>query len=84
MPRQLTPELKERRMDACEELMRRHETEGDAFFQRVVTGDEIWVHHFQPEMKMTGREWRHSTSLKPKKFPHTAVRWKSDADALLG
>jgi len=44
VPRQLTPELKEWRVDACEELLRHYETEGDTFLQRVVTGDESWVH----------------------------------------
>jgi len=56
VPRQLTPKLKEWQIDACEELPRRYETEGDAFLQRVVTGDESWVHHFQPEMKRASKE----------------------------
>jgi histone-lysine N-methyltransferase SETMAR len=33
-----------------------------------VTGGESWVHHFQPETKKASKEWRHSTSPKPKKF----------------
>jgi histone-lysine N-methyltransferase SETMAR len=68
VPRQLTLELKERRMDACEELMGRYKTEGDAFLQRIVTGDESWVHYFQPETKRASKEWRHSISPKPRKF----------------
>jgi hypothetical protein len=31
VPRQLTAELKERRVDACQELLKRFETEGDGF-----------------------------------------------------
>ena len=38
VPRQLTPELRERRVDACEELLRRFEREGDGFLARIVTG----------------------------------------------
>lgn len=38
--KQLTPELKEQRMDICETLMRRYETKGDGFLKRIVTGDE--------------------------------------------
>ena len=68
VPRQLTPELKDRRVDACEEILQRYETEGDAFLQRVVTGDESWVHYFQPETKRASKEWRHLTSPKPQKF----------------
>ena len=68
VPRQLTPELRERRVDACEELLRRYEREGDGFLARIVTGDENWVHFHQPETKRASKEWRHSSSPKPKKF----------------
>jgi histone-lysine N-methyltransferase SETMAR len=68
VPRQLTHELKERHVDACQERLRRYETEGDGFLQRIVTVNESWVHHFQPETKKASKEWRHSSSPKPKKF----------------
>jgi hypothetical protein len=66
--RHLTPELKERRVDACEELLRRFEAEGDGFLARIVTGDDTWVHYHQPETKRASNEWHHSSSPKPKKF----------------
>ena len=50
VPRLLTPELRERRVDACEELLRRFKR-GDGFLARIVTGDETWVHFHQPETK---------------------------------
>ena len=68
VPRQLTAELKERRDDACQELLKRFETEGDVFLGRIVTGDETWVHYHQPETKKGSKEWRHTSSPKPKKF----------------
>jgi len=68
VPRQLTQELKDRRVDACQELLRRYEEGGDDFLSHIVTGDESWVHHFQPETKRASKEWRHSSSPKPKKF----------------
>ena len=40
VPRQLTAELKERRVDACQELLKRFEAEGDGFLRRTITGDE--------------------------------------------
>jgi hypothetical protein len=67
-PRQLTLELKERRVDACQELLRRYKTEGDGFLQRVLTGVESWVHNFWPETKRVSKKWHHSTLPKPKKF----------------
>jgi hypothetical protein len=48
VPRQLTAELKERHVDACQELLKRFEAEGDGFLERNVTGDETWVHYHQP------------------------------------
>jgi len=62
VPRQLTPQLRKRRVDACEELLRRFEREGDGFLARIVTGEETCVHSHQPEMKRASKEWRHSSS----------------------
>jgi len=61
-------ELKERRFDACQELLKRFEAEGDGFLERTVAGDETWVHYHQPETKKASKEWRHTSSPKPKKF----------------
>jgi len=70
VPRQLTAELKERHVDACQELLQRFEAEGDGFLGRIVTGDETWAHHHQPKTKKACEEWRHTSSPKPKKI-HT-------------
>jgi len=51
VPRQLTAELKERRVDACQELSNHFEAEGDGFLENIVMGDETWVHYHQPKTK---------------------------------
>ena len=85
VPRQLTAELEERRIDACQELLKRFETEGDGFLGRIVTGDETWVHYHQPEIKKASKEWRHTSSSKQKKKnPHTTICGKGYDDSLLG
>ena len=68
VPRQLTAELKGRRVDACQELLKRFEAEDNGFLGRIVTGDETWVHYHQPETKKASKEWGHTSSPKPKKF----------------
>ena len=69
VPRQLTAELKERRVDVCQELLKCFEEEGDGFLVRIVTGDETWVHYHQPETKKkASKERRHTSSPKPKKI----------------
>jgi len=68
VPRQLTAELNERCVDTCQESLKRFEAEGDGLLGRIVTGDETWVHYLQSEIKKAGKEWRHTSSPKPKKF----------------
>ena len=48
--------------------MKRSEAEGDGFLGSIVTGDETWVHYHQLETKKASKEWRHTSSPKPKKF----------------
>jgi len=68
VPHQLTAELKERHVDACQELLKRFEAEGGGSLGRTVTGDETWVHYHQPETKKVGKGWCHTSSPKPIKF----------------
>ena len=84
VPRQLTAESKERRLDACQELLKRFEAEGVGFLGRIVTGDETWVLYHQPETKKASNEWRHTSSPKPKKFLTQTSAGKGYDDCLLG
>ena len=47
----LTPEKKQKRVEICEELLKRYHEEGDQFLLNIVTGNESWIHHFDPEEK---------------------------------
>jgi len=55
------------RMQAASRLLQQFEDEGDAFLKSIVTTDETWVHYFIPESQQSSREWRHTSSLKPKR-----------------
>ena len=48
--------------------LRRYRKEGDAFLSRIVTTDETWVFHFEPESKRRSMEWKHVSSPVKKKF----------------
>jgi hypothetical protein len=50
--------------------MRYHE-EGVQFLQRIVTGDEMWVHHVTPERKQVSTTSKHASSPTSKKFKTT-------------
>jgi len=48
--------------------LKHFEAEGDGFLGRNVTGDETWIHYHQLETKKASKEWRLTSSPKPKKF----------------
>ena len=66
-PKQLTENQKRARVQCCRELRQMCESD-QTFFERIVTGDETWIHYYEPETKQQSMEWRHPSSPKPKKF----------------
>jgi hypothetical protein len=40
-------------------------------FNRIVTGKESWVHHYQPELKRAAVQCKHPSSLSVKEFKVT-------------
>ena len=68
VPRMLTQEHKEHRMQVCQDLLNQYEAEGDGFLDRIVIGDETWCDHYEPESKRKSMEWRHVNSPSKKKF----------------
>ena len=64
----LTPEQKDHRVVVSQELSKRYEAEGDAFFDQIVTGDETWCHYYEPEAKQQSMELHHLHSYQQKNF----------------
>ena len=60
----------------CQEHLDRHAREGDAFLHRIVTGDESWVYHYEPESKRQAMQWKHPSSPASKKFKTQASAGK--------
>ena len=71
VPRMLTPENKQNRVEICEELLKRYREEGDQFLLNTVTGDESLIHHFDPEEKRHGIQAHFISS--PEKIQNNAV-----------
>jgi hypothetical protein len=42
--------------------------EGAQFLFNIVTGDESWSHHFDPEEKQLSMQYRHTSSPRPTKI----------------
>ena len=46
-----TEGCKRKRLDVCARHLALYREEGDNFLQHIVTGDETWIHHHEPESK---------------------------------
>jgi len=75
-PRSLTNENRRQKKAMCSALLERFDAEGEAFLSRIVTGDETWAHHYEPETKRQSMEWHHPQSPRKKKFKTTSSAGK--------
>lgn len=67
VPRLLTVDMRANRLECCEQLCEEFDAGPDDFIARIVTGDESWIHHFDPETQQEARQWKHSSSPTPKR-----------------
>jgi len=47
------------------------------FLSRLVTMNETWLYHHDPEIKQQSMELQHSGSPCPQKLPSAKIRWRS-------
>ena len=66
VPRLLNDDQKEHRMQVCQDIIERLQTEPDLLC-RVVTGDETWIFEYDPETKHQSCQWKFPMLLRPKK-----------------
>jgi hypothetical protein len=43
-------------LDICQQHLDRYGNERDTFLDRIITGDEKWLHHCNPESKWNSME----------------------------
>lgn len=68
VPHLLSEEQRQNRVSICLQWQSRMRREGaDNFLKRVVTCDETWVHHYDPENKQESSVWKHKSSPRPQK-----------------
>ena len=65
VPRMVNDDQKRTRLNFSRS---RYEDDPGNFIKRIVTKDETWVHHFDPESKIQSIQWKHPGSPPPKKF----------------
>ncbi len=66
VPRLLTPEQMTHRVAVCNELRARFHSESTEF-RNVITVDESWMFHYDPELKQQSSQWKTAASPPPKK-----------------
>ena len=57
IPHILTKEQKNERLQKCQKLLKMYNKMGHIQLSELVTGDETWVHFFQPERKIKNQVW---------------------------
>ena len=66
IPKLLSDEQKQHRLQVAQELINRSENDAD-MLNRVITGDESWVYGYDPETKAQSSQWKSPGSPRPKK-----------------
>jgi hypothetical protein len=61
----LTKQWKRRRVNCCQQLLKKCQSKN--FLETMVTVDETWVHHYDPESKIASMQWKTPGSPTPVK-----------------
>jgi len=68
VPRMLDQKMKDYRCELSSENLKLMQLDWNLFLKRIVTGDEMWIHHYDPESKQQSMQWKHASSPRPRKF----------------
>ncbi|CAK1595648.1 unnamed protein product [Parnassius mnemosyne] len=68
VPRMLSADQKHERVESCREFLDRYGEPRGKVMARIVTGDETWVHHYEPESKQESIQWHKKGTPHPKKY----------------
>jgi len=68
VPKCLNADQKRQRCHSSEQYLEFFRRDQNDFLSRLVTMDETWLYHNDPETTKQLMEWRHTGSPRPKKF----------------
>ena len=57
IPHQIHPEQKMNRVRWCKEMLRKFINGHSRDVSKIITGDETWIYHYDPETKQQSRQW---------------------------
>ena len=70
VPKLLTPLQRINRMECCQELLQQSEADPVKFLDRIITGDESWIYHYDPLTQQEAKVWKkpgEETPTRPRK-----------------
>ena len=59
---------RQQRIESSQELLELYNANPEVFHTRLVTGDETWLHHWDPNTKKESMQWKRPGPPPPKKF----------------
>ncbi|XP_067649098.1 histone-lysine N-methyltransferase SETMAR-like [Haliotis asinina] len=71
VPIMLSDDMKLSRVNISGAMLTRYHAKPEDFHFKIVTCDETWLHHYEPESKQESMEWKHVTSPRTKRFKST-------------
>jgi len=84
VPKCLNADQKRQRCQSAEQLLEFFRRDPNIFLSRLLTMDETWLYHYDPETKQQSLEWRHSGLHRPQRILSAKIRWKSSRLDFLG
>ena len=67
VPHLLTEEQKTQRLKCARELLKTYKGCNSRVISNLLTGDETWVHMFQPQRRADNKQWKRKDKQKKKK-----------------
>ena len=64
-PKLFTPIQRANHVDCCQELLQHSEVNPAKLFDYIVTGDESWIHHYDPLSQLEAKVWKGSGEQTP-------------------
>lgn len=68
VPKMLSLQDRQRRVQTSRELLARYYADPELFENSIITEDETWLHHYDPETKSQSAQWKTSEEPAPRKF----------------
>jgi len=66
--RMLDQKMKDCRCQLSSENLKLMQLDWNLFLNCIVTGDETWIHYYDPESKQQSMQWKHASSSSLRKF----------------